>query len=91
MENRSAIRYHCSNGADRAGHSLRPHWRRAQITVTGVVRDTSGGVVVDATVEALVGDRRGCKDENGQRRHVQAHSPAAYTVRSTHAAHRICG
>jgi vitamin B12 transporter len=27
------------------------------ITVTGVVRDTSGGIVIDATVEALVGDR----------------------------------
>ena len=30
---------------------------QSQITVTGVVRDTSGGVVVDATVEALAGDR----------------------------------
>ena len=30
---------------------------QAHVTVAGVVRDTSGGVVVDAVVEALVGER----------------------------------
>jgi vitamin B12 transporter len=30
---------------------------QAPVTVTGVVRDTSGGVLVDVTVEARVGDR----------------------------------
>ena len=40
--------------------------------MTGVVRDTSGGVVADATVEALVGERVIARTTTGAERRVQA-------------------
>ena len=39
------------------GLTVRTAQAQARVTVSGVVRDVSGGVVAAATVEALVGDR----------------------------------
>ena len=46
---------------------------RRHVTVAGVVRDTSGGVVVDAVVEALVGERVIARATNGADGRLPAH------------------